>query len=214
MDQIELVNFEFETIVGILPQEREQTQPISFEISLGLDLEKAGTVESLTDSVNYARVQDVVMFLTREGRWHLIEALGLAICRTLLVEPTKEEMQARILEVDVQIRKPRILAPVSVPGVRIKRVSEWFQADVESQGPGVVLLPLAHTLNTWVWRVQLAPGAKWVIPENMATMVLAGEVEAELETYGNGATVVPKRGTRPVKAIDASVLLLVGNNAT
>jgi len=212
MDWIELTSFEFDTIIGILPKEREVTQPLAVEISLGLDLEKAGTVESLSDSINYARVQDVIMFVSREGRWHLIEALALAICRILLAEPSKEENQAPVDVVDLTIRKPKILAPISIPGVRIKRDREWFQVDSEMPDAGVEVLPLAQTLNTWVWRVNLASGAKWEMPQGMATFVLAGTVDCDVDSAKSGDTLPPSRVKRVVKAKQDASILLVGNS--
>ena len=212
MDWIELTSFEFDTIIGILPKEREITQPLAVEISLGLDLEKAGTVESLSDSINYARVQDVIMFVSREGRWHLIEALGLAICRILLAKPSNGENQAPIDVVDLTIRKPKILAPVSVPGVRIKRDSAWFQVDAETPDAGVEVLPLAQTLNTWVWRVNLASGAKWEMPQGMATFVLSGIVDCDAERAESGDTLAASRVKRMVKATEAASILLVGTS--
>lgn len=214
MDQIELSSFEFETIIGILPKEREKTQPIQIELTLGLDLEKAGTVESLADSVNYARVQEIVVFVAREGRWHLIESLALALCRVLLVEPSQGENQAGVKSVEVSIKKPRILAPTSVPGVRIKREVDWLHVDAETPGIGVVVLPLAHTLNTWVWRIELAPGAKWEIPAGMATFVLAGLMESEKTPVTNGERLTSLRVARNIKAIEPTTLLVVGNNAS
>jgi FolB domain-containing protein len=214
MDRIELTSFEFETIIGILPLERDCVQPIAITLSLGLDLEKAGTIETLTDSIDYARVKDMVVFVTREGRWHLIEALALALCRVLLFGPTTGEERAPILEVDIGIKKPRILAPVAVPGVRLNRTRDWFAVDEEHIDIGVVLSPLAHTLNSWVWSLQLAPGAKWEVPEGMKTMVLSGGVEAETESFKNGNIIPSMRAARPVKALAPTLLLLVGHNAS
>jgi hypothetical protein len=75
-------------------------------------------------------------------------------------------------------------------------------------------MSLAHTLNTWVWRVQLAPGARWELPDRMSTFVLAGELESENQSYTESQTIAPRRVARPVKANAATTILLVGNNAS
>jgi dihydroneopterin aldolase len=212
MDWIELSDFHFETIVGILDFERETTQPISIELRMGLDLETAGTLENLANSIDYASVKDQIVFLSREGRWHLIESLALAACRMLLIPPSPGEERAPIEVVELSVTKPKILAPVAIPGVRIKRDRDWLQVDSESPAPGVTLTSLAQTLHTWLWHVQLAPGARWSVPENMASFVVVGRLQAEEDVLVQGTSTPPFRRTREVKAESASVLLLIGQN--
>ena len=128
------------------------------------------------------------------------------------LEPAKEEERAPIESVTVSIKKPKILAPVAVPGVVLERSKDWLRVDAELPVPGVVLHSLAHTLSTWVWRVNMAPGAKWEMPEGMAAFMLAGSVDCDEQTYKDGSTIMGHRAVRQIKAQEPATLLLVGTN--
>jgi FolB domain-containing protein len=74
MDQIRVIGLELRCIVGLRSYERRREQPLTVDISLGLDLSSAGRSGQITDSVDYSIVADEVTTLLRFREYRLLEA--------------------------------------------------------------------------------------------------------------------------------------------
>ena len=84
MDRIFLRGMRFMACHGVLPHEREVPQPFEVDVELGLDLRSAGESDDLDDTVNYAKVYDVVSTVLTVTRKYLIEAIAEKIADDLL----------------------------------------------------------------------------------------------------------------------------------
>ena len=84
MDRIFLHGMRFMACHGVLPHEREVPQPFEVDVEMGLDLRAAGESDDLDDTVNYAKVYDVVSTVLTVTRKYLIEALAEEIADDLL----------------------------------------------------------------------------------------------------------------------------------
>ena len=84
MDRIFLRGMRFMACHGVLPHEREVPQPFEVDVEMGLDLRAAGERDDLDDTVNYAKVYDVVSTVLTVTRKYLIEALAEEIAEDLL----------------------------------------------------------------------------------------------------------------------------------
>ena len=84
MDRIFLRGMRFMACHGVLPHEREVPQPFEVDVEMGLDLRAAGGSDDLDDTVNYAKVYDVVSTVLTVTRKYLIEALAEEIADDLL----------------------------------------------------------------------------------------------------------------------------------
>ena len=84
MDRIFLRGMRFMACHGVLPHEREVPQPFEVDVELGLDLRSAGESDDLDDTVNYAKVYDVVSTVLTVARKYLIEAIAEKIADDLL----------------------------------------------------------------------------------------------------------------------------------
>ena len=84
MDRIFLRGMRFMACHGVLPHEREVPQPFEVDVEMGLDLRAAGESDELDDTVNYAKVYDVVSTVLTVTRKYLIEALAEEIADDLL----------------------------------------------------------------------------------------------------------------------------------
>ena len=84
MDRIFLRGMRFMVCHGVLPHEREVPQPFEVDVEMGLDLRAAGESDDLDDTVNYAKVYDVVSTVLTVTRKYLIEALAEEIAEDLL----------------------------------------------------------------------------------------------------------------------------------
>ena len=84
MDRIFLRGMRFMACHGVLPHEREVPQPFEVDVELGLSLRAAGESDDLDDTVNYAKVYDVVSTVLTVTRKYLIEAIAEEIADDLL----------------------------------------------------------------------------------------------------------------------------------
>ena len=84
MDRIFLRGMRFMACHGVLPHEREVPQPFEVDVEMGLDLRAAGESDDLGNTVNYAKVYDVVSTVLTVTRKYLIEAIAEEIADDLL----------------------------------------------------------------------------------------------------------------------------------
>lgn len=91
---------------GILPEEHQNAQPYIVDITLFLDLSKAGENNSITDTVDYGQVANLVASVIEHSTSDLIEALAQQIASTVL-------RISKIRRVIVTVHKPH--APLKVP---------------------------------------------------------------------------------------------------
>ncbi len=71
---------------GVSPTEREIGQKLELDVEFYHDFTKAVVTDSLEDTVNYERVYAKVMETVETNRFSLLETLGDAICRAILVD--------------------------------------------------------------------------------------------------------------------------------
>lgn len=125
-DQIAL-RLQTACIVGILPRERIEPQPLQLELCLWVDLEACGDTGDLAVGVDYAAIDTQVRFLCTEGRFRLIETLALATLRLLLAPPAPTEGRVAIERASVRITKPAVLRAAE-PSVCLARDAAWALA--------------------------------------------------------------------------------------
>ncbi len=116
-DAIELRGLQFSAIVGVLPQERTEPQPLELDVDLHVDLGKAGASDDLADTVDYGAVCDAAeAAVTGTAHW-LLEALAEHVAGALLA------VDDRIASVTVVVRKLRPPVPqqLATSGVRMTR---------------------------------------------------------------------------------------------
>ncbi|MFP4252031.1 MAG: dihydroneopterin aldolase [Guyparkeria sp.] len=114
-DRILVQGLEFETIIGILPAERQTPQPVRIDLVLEVDsVEPAVASEHIDQTVDYAAVSRRVTEIARLGRFQLIETLAARCCQALLAE-------FPIRRVTMRAIKPHALAEAAGVGVEITR---------------------------------------------------------------------------------------------
>lgn len=116
-DSISLRDLRVSAVVGVLPQERSNPQPLSIDIDIHTDLTSAGVSDRLEDSVDYGAVCDRVVDLATSGAPLLLERLA-----HLLAEDLLGAFRA-VDSVTVEVRKLRPPVPhdLATSGVRITR---------------------------------------------------------------------------------------------
>lgn len=116
MDSLRLTGIRAWGRHGILSSEHRHTQPYIVDVTFFLDLSKAGTHDSLTDTVDYGQVASLVASVVEKSNCQLIEALAEQIAQAIL----RINVIRRVI---VTVHKPQ--APLRVPftdvTVRIER---------------------------------------------------------------------------------------------
>ena len=103
--QIRLKDIQFDCIVGILPYERVNEQPIILNLTLWLDFAKAAETEDLNESIDYAKLAEELKAFIRLSSFKLVETLVVKTAEYVL------ENYPKANAVEVSVIKPK-----AVPG--------------------------------------------------------------------------------------------------
>lgn len=116
-DRISLRDLRVVAVVGVLPQERTNPQPLSIDVDIYTDLTSAGLSDSLDDSVDYGSVCSRIVEVVTDGAPLLLERLAHLIAEDLL------GAFAMIEAVTIEVRKLRPPVPqdLATSGVAITR---------------------------------------------------------------------------------------------
>lgn len=210
-DWIELTDFEIETLVGLLDREQRVPQPVQFALRLHTDLTPTAETGDLTASIDYAAVMSWVQTLAQQGRFRLIESLGLAIARLVLSSPEPVEGRAAIDAITITIRKPTILDGVAVPGVRLERTAAEVEGPVRALADGVTARTLVDTPTESAFKVVVEAEAAWEVPDRLALEVLAGHGTVGGRRVGRGDRIARGPARRLHSGDGPIVVLAVGS---
>ena len=116
-DRIELRGLRIAGVVGVLPHEQAQAQPLELDLDLAVDLAPAGSSDALNDTVDYGAVCMTVEAVVLGSSFALLEALAERIASTVLAA------DGRLSAVTVSVRKlrPPVAQQLDTSGVRITR---------------------------------------------------------------------------------------------
>ncbi|MBM7663449.1 dihydroneopterin aldolase [Bacillus mesophilus] len=90
---------------GVLPEETKLGQRFVVDLSLSMDLSKAGKSDDLEDTVNYAEVYNLCKSIVEGEPKQLIEAVAEEICHQILTVFLKvEECTITFIKPDPPIR--------------------------------------------------------------------------------------------------------------
>lgn len=103
MDKIIMDGMEFWGFHGVFPEEQLRGQTFIVDVTLWIDLERAGSTDDLLDTVNYGELYEKIKYIVEQKRFNLIEALAKNIADIAL----GEEKVAKTL---VRVKKPQ--API------------------------------------------------------------------------------------------------------
>ncbi len=113
-DLIELRELRVSAVVGVLSEERDRAQPLSFDIDVVRPFEEAAMNDDLAETTNYAEVLRVAATVAREGAFLLLETLAYRVAHEILA------IDAAITSVSVAVRKLRPPVPEDVATVGVR----------------------------------------------------------------------------------------------
>jgi dihydroneopterin aldolase len=117
-DEILLEGMRFYAYHGVNLEERALGQRFTVDVTLAVDLRRAGQCDNLADTVSYSAVYKVVRGIVEGEPRQLIEAVAEEIATTILAE------FSLVARVTVTVRKPEVPMKGSMldaAGVRITR---------------------------------------------------------------------------------------------
>jgi len=116
MDTICIDGLELACIVGVRPRERRRKQTVRINLSLGLDLSRAGHSGRITQTCDYAQIADELTALLQFREYQLIEVATEEVSAMLFgVHPVVER-------VEIELEKPAALrGRARSASVRIER---------------------------------------------------------------------------------------------
>ncbi|MCQ2098121.1 MAG: dihydroneopterin aldolase [Fibrobacter sp.] len=115
--KISLRDLTFDCIIGTLPFERVNEQPIILNVSLWLDFTLAARNEDLAHSIDYAQLAEDLKGFIRLSCFQLEETLVMETARHILEHYPKAQM------VEVSVRKPQAIPDCAgaESSIRIRR---------------------------------------------------------------------------------------------
>lgn len=114
MDRIVISDLLVRSIIGVRDDERNNRQDVVINLSLEVDLGKAGRSDRLEDSVDYRALNKKIVSMAEGSAFHLVEALAQAVADICLEHPA-------IREARVRVEKPGALRFARSVGVEITR---------------------------------------------------------------------------------------------
>ncbi len=115
-DLIELRGLRVQGFCGVLPEERDEPQPLEVDMDVELDLTAPSRSDRLEDTVDYAALVAAAERVVTEGRFALLERLAATVADEVMGDP-------RVDAVTVAVRKLRPPVPqdLRTSGVRLRR---------------------------------------------------------------------------------------------
>jgi dihydroneopterin aldolase len=115
-DEIQIRGLRVVGTHGALPEEQVRAQPFEVDVDLTVDLARAGSSDSLEDTVDYGEIAVLVDRIVSEERYALLERLATRVAEALLAYDGVESAT-------VTVRKLRPPVPVDLDhtAVRITR---------------------------------------------------------------------------------------------
>lgn len=115
MDTIYIQGLQTQAIIGIYDWEREQRQPLLFDLEMDLPTASAAQSDNIDDTVDYKKVADEVVVLVEKSRYELLETLCEAICQHILNNHKAVQL------IRLVVSKPQAVESTKTVGLKITR---------------------------------------------------------------------------------------------
>lgn len=115
MDTIFIQGLQTQAIIGIYDWEREEPQPLVFDIEMQTDLKKASQSDQIDDTVDYAAVAEEVTALVEKSRVELIETLAEQVIEWIF------DQHPAVQGIHLCLSKPQAVPQAETVGLILKR---------------------------------------------------------------------------------------------
>jgi dihydroneopterin aldolase len=116
--RVELRDLRALGVHGVLPHERERTQPFSCDVDAWFDAGPAAASDALGDTVDYGALAGLVASTVSDTSYSLLERLAAEVCARVL------DAFPPIARVSVTVRKLRPPVPLDVASIGVTVLRE------------------------------------------------------------------------------------------
>lgn len=116
VDHIEIRELRLMALCGLLPEERNRLQPLSFDLDIQTDLRAAANTDNIEDTVHYGMVCEMVASIIEKEQFDLLEKCAERIAESILELDLVDKVM-----VCVKKLRPPVPQDVATCGVRIYR---------------------------------------------------------------------------------------------
>lgn len=116
-DQVFIEQLEISCIIGILPHERLEKQPLIVDVAFDLDIARAAKSGSLERSLDYVQAATLIKTTLEMRQFELLETAAEVLCKELLHLGQNVPVNA----VTLSLRKPKALGYGAIAGVKMRR---------------------------------------------------------------------------------------------
>jgi FolB domain-containing protein len=114
VDKIYIEDLQLRTVIGVHDWERNIRQDLTLNLTLEVDLKKAGHSDAITDTVDYRTLTKSVIAFVEMSSFYLIEKLAETVAQIVLKTDG-------VAAVTVRVDKPGALRYARSAGVEIRR---------------------------------------------------------------------------------------------
>jgi 7,8-dihydroneopterin aldolase/epimerase/oxygenase len=177
MDSVEIRGLYCRCIIGIRARERRVAQRVRLDLSLSLDLGRAGKSGRIAHTIDYSRATTEIIALLKFRCYQLLEMAAEECAGWLFAA------YPAVQQVQLCITKPQALAgQAESGGVRIARTRPT-EAARQPSSFGFVQ-PELETHEARIMLVGLEPGAELALPSLGASTALISPLSPRLESGG------------------------------
>ncbi len=116
-DQIHIKDLLLRTVIGINDEERRNRQDVLINLTLDVDMRRAGETDDIQYAVNYRTLTKQIIQLVEGSEFYLVEKMAAEIARICLSDPGVQRAV-------VTVEKPGALRFARSVGVTIERARE------------------------------------------------------------------------------------------
>jgi dihydroneopterin aldolase len=110
MQKIIIEQLQVPTLIGVYDFERTQNTQLLISIELYVNVTKATISDDVADTVDYAKIAELVKTIAAQSSFQLLEALGRVLCQAILDN-------FAVKQVTMKLEKPDILADTKTVSV-------------------------------------------------------------------------------------------------
>lgn len=120
MDKISITDLSARGIIGVYDWERQEAQEILVNVTLYVDLRRAGESDAVADSIDYHVLSNRLLSHVAGSAPLTVEALAAGLARLCLED-------SRVKRACVRVEKPGAVSFARAVGVEIERSREDFK---------------------------------------------------------------------------------------
>ena len=119
MDCIHLTGIRCYGYTGYLPEEQVLGQWFEVDVSLGLELARAGNSDAIEDTIDYRSLISTVQQIVKTSQFALVERLAAVIAESLLATDGVAQVQVRLTKPAAPI--PDFTGKITIDITRVKK---------------------------------------------------------------------------------------------